>query len=86
MASGLPIVAPKLDGLAEIFSHEQDALLVEPHLPGGFVDGLRRLAMEPGLAARIAEAARKKAETAYSAAAMTQRVESVYERFLKSAH
>ena len=60
MAMRLPIVAPRLDGLAEILEHETDALLVEPASTSGYSAALARLVRDSDFRARLAAAAERK--------------------------
>jgi glycosyltransferase involved in cell wall biosynthesis len=85
MAMRLPIVASRLDGLAEVLDSGRDALLVEPGDREGFVRALHRLWQEPALGEALAGAAFEKAQTEYSARVMATRVESVYERCFREA-
>lgn len=82
MAMRLPIVAPRLDGLAEILSHETTALLVDAPEPDRFASALSRLIGDRELAARLALCAERKVRAEFSAEAMTKRVEAIYEQQL----
>ncbi len=60
MAAGVPVVASDLSGIPELVTHERTGLLVEPGDEHGIADALERLMVEPGLAARLAAAGRKR--------------------------
>jgi glycosyltransferase involved in cell wall biosynthesis len=62
MAAGRPIVASDLPSLREIFSDEETAILVPPGDERALVAALDRLAREPGLGERLANAAQKRAK------------------------
>jgi glycosyltransferase involved in cell wall biosynthesis len=61
-ACGLPIVTTDVGGLAYIWEHEHDALLVPPDDPEAMATAIRRVLTEPGLAERLSRNARHKAE------------------------
>jgi glycosyltransferase involved in cell wall biosynthesis len=51
-ATGLPIIASRLQGLEEAVVHERTGLLVEPGNVKALADTIQRLANEPELATR----------------------------------
>jgi L-malate glycosyltransferase len=85
MAMRLPIVASRLDGLAEILDSGKDALLVEPGNREGFVRALDQLWREPAFGEALAGAAYQKVQAEYSAQVMAARVESVYAACIQEA-
>jgi glycosyltransferase involved in cell wall biosynthesis len=58
MASGTPIVATRLDGLAGVLEHDRTAVLCEAQDVAGLATALRRVLSDPVLAERLAAAAR----------------------------
>lgn len=52
-AAGVPVVAARLGGMAELVAHEGSGLLVEPDRPEAFRHAIRRLIDEPGLLDRL---------------------------------
>jgi len=62
MACGLCIVSTNVGGIPYLLGHERDALLVPPDDAEGMAAAVRRILTEPGLAARLSENARRKAE------------------------
>lgn len=86
MAMRLPIVAPRLDGIGEILSDGEDALLIDPPECAGFVAALTRLVAEPALTQRLTTSAEAKVRARFSAEAMTAQVEAIYERCLTAAN
>ncbi|MCW3015036.1 MAG: glycosyl transferase group 1 [Solirubrobacterales bacterium] len=58
MACGLPVLATTVGGVAELVDNWRNGLLVAPGDPGALERGLRRLAGEDALAARLGTAAR----------------------------
>lgn len=62
MACGLCIVSTNVGGIPYLLEHERDALLVPPEDPAAMAAAVRRLLVEPELAARLSRQARRKAE------------------------
>lgn len=62
MACGLCIVSTNVGGIPYLLEHEVDALLVPPEDPPAMAAAVRRILTEPGLAARLSQNARYKAE------------------------
>ena len=85
MAMRLPIVASRMDGLAEVLVEDTDALLASPGDIPAFARQLRRLVDEPGLDTRLADSALKKVRDHFSARAMISQVEGIYGRCLEEA-
>lgn len=58
MAAGRPIIASDLPTIREVIEHERNGLLVPAADLGAWTGAIDRLRRDPGLAARLAEAAR----------------------------
>jgi glycosyltransferase involved in cell wall biosynthesis len=82
MAMNLPVVASKLDGIAEVITDGEDGLLAAPADAPAFTERLTRLLESPALASQLGTAARAKIEARFSVERMTTAVESIYDRFL----
>ena len=82
MAMRLPIVAPRLDGIGEIVTHERDGLLVENGTSADYAAAMARLIREPALGVRLASAAAITVRERFSAQIMAAEVEAIYERCL----
>ena len=82
MASGVPVVAPKLDGLEEIFVDGADSFLVRPGARQQFADRVAELLASAELRARLSAAARAKVTASFSAKTMAVQVEAIYLRHL----
>jgi len=82
MAMGLPVVASKLDGIAEVIGEGVEGFLVAPNDAALFVDRTAALLDDSELAAFIAKNARAKIEARFSVERMTSAVEEIYDRFL----
>jgi glycosyltransferase involved in cell wall biosynthesis len=68
MASGLPVVAPALPRLTRLIEHQREGVLYDPSDPHGVDRAIQSLA-DPGLRARLGEAARARVVRDYSWAA-----------------
>ncbi|MCP9496445.1 MAG: glycosyltransferase family 4 protein [Pyrinomonadaceae bacterium MAG19_C2-C3] len=62
MACGLCVVSTNVGGIPHLLTHEEDALLVPPDDAEAMAKAVRRLLHEHGLAARLSQNARRKAE------------------------
>ena len=76
MAMRVPIVASRLDGIAEIIVDGMDGMLAKPDAKDEFVAHLRTLFDDPKHAADLAERAFQKVTTHFSAERMTREVEA----------
>lgn len=59
MATGLPVVATRVGGMAEYLTDDVNALLCEPHDPAALARQLRRMIGDPSLRRRLADAGRE---------------------------
>jgi sugar transferase (PEP-CTERM/EpsH1 system associated) len=82
MACGLPVVATRVGGNAELVDDGRTGLVVPSDDDAPLADALARLAREPALAARMGGAARADAERRFSLDAMVQAYQALYERTL----
>ena len=82
MAMRVPIVASRLDGIAEVIVEGEDGLLAAPTAKDEFSAHLRALLDDPSRAASIAERAFQKVTRDFSAERMTREVEALYTRYL----
>lgn len=82
MASRLPIVAPRLDGIGEILKDGADALLIDMEQPARYADAIARLWKEHDLVRRLTTEAERNVRENFSAQAMAASVERIYERCL----
>jgi glycosyltransferase involved in cell wall biosynthesis len=58
MAAGLPVVSTAVSGIPEVVHDGDTGLLVAPDDPRALADAIERIARDPALAGRLAEAAR----------------------------
>lgn len=82
MAMGLPVVASKLDGIAEVIGDGGEGFLVPSDDAALFVERTAALLADAELSSRISKNARAKIEASFSVERMTSSVEDIYDRFL----
>lgn len=82
MAMGLPVVASKLDGIAEVISDGAEGFLAPSDDAALFVERTAALLADAELSSRISKNARAKIEAHFSVGRMTSAVEDIYDRFL----
>jgi glycosyltransferase involved in cell wall biosynthesis len=78
LASGKPIVATDADGLLDILTDRKDALVVPKRNAGALARSVIDLIEQPGLAERLAAAARETGER-YDIGAFVRKMERLYE-------
>ncbi len=78
MASGVPVVASRLDGIAEVITDGADGFLITPGLRDEFVRRVSAVLADAELRGRVAQAARETVVANFSAKAMTAQVEAIY--------
>jgi glycosyltransferase involved in cell wall biosynthesis len=78
MASGLCIVASRVDGVGEAVTDEREALLVTPGDPVGLGGAISRLLGDAELRRKLGMAARRRAVDAFNVMSMVRSTESVY--------
>jgi glycosyltransferase involved in cell wall biosynthesis len=81
MATGRPVIASRVGGLAHFIEHEVTGLLTAPGDDAGLADAMRRLVASPALRERLGRAGRRRAG-AFSASAVVPRIEEVYRRLV----
>jgi len=77
-----PMIATPLGGLAEIIEDGATGLAVPPGDARALAEALVRLLDDAPLAARLAAAARQKAERCFGLEMMRRQIQSVYEEVL----
>jgi len=85
MTSGLPIVATKVDGTAEVISHGKQGLLVSIKNSKQLKDSMIKLIRSPSLRKSIGSGARKKIVLEYSIKKMVQSYERLYIQLSKNS-
>ncbi len=79
MAAGVPIVATSVDGVREVVTDAQDALLVPPSDVGLLAGAIQRLVEDKALAEKLAASALSRVRRDFSVDRMVGQTESVYE-------
>lgn len=82
MDAGLPVVATRVFGSAEILADGETGVLVRPGDPAALETALARLLADPALRARYAEAGRRRYRQSFTAARMAADTLDVYRRAL----
>lgn len=82
MAAGTPIAATAVGGIPEAVRDGESAILVNPGDARALAGAIGRLLGSRDLSARLAETAMRTVEERYGAAAVTRRIESVYQKCL----
>jgi glycosyltransferase involved in cell wall biosynthesis len=78
LAMGKPIVATDADGLADVLTHDHDALIVPKRNAGALADGMVRLIDNPEIRARLSVHARVSGKQ-YDIQAFVRKMERLYE-------
>lgn len=78
MSCGTPVVASDIGGITDIVTHDQTGLLVPPGDPAALATAIQRLATDPALWRRLAEAGRRRFHADFSWTAITRRWEETY--------
>ena len=82
MALGVPVVASRVGGLAEIIENDATGLLVPPQNVQALAQAIQRMHADEGLRVRTGRSAQALQAARYSVDAMTSRYVQVYEELL----
>jgi glycosyltransferase involved in cell wall biosynthesis len=82
MQAGVPIVATKVGGIADVLENGTTGILVDPSDPVAFAEALRKMINEPSLLSRFAENGKKTVHEKYSSSKMTFNYLAVYNQLL----
>jgi glycosyltransferase involved in cell wall biosynthesis len=82
MASGLSVVASAVDGVAEVCTDGEDALLIKPGDPRAFYEELASLIAHPERMDPLGENARKTILQRYDIRQLARRIEQIYDEVL----
>jgi glycosyltransferase involved in cell wall biosynthesis len=82
MAAGRPIVATAVGASNQLIEHGVHGLLVPCSDPSMLAAAIRRLLEEPGLAARLGQAARRRVQERYSREAMVRQFERFFQELV----
>lgn len=84
MARGLPVIASNVGGPAEILTHEQNGLLVEPGDERALAAAITQLIEQPEIRARLAQTARVTVQERFTIEENARRVERHLQRAIQS--
>ena len=84
MAMGVPVVATRVDGMAEVLEDGVDAYLAPPGDLAACAQRTCRLLQDQALARRFSQAGRRKVRDHYSAVSMTRQLEKIYLKYLEN--
>lgn len=82
MASGLPIVASRVEGVEEIINSPEYGILVHPESAGDLAAAIRKLMNDPTSAAQMAESAQHMVSTEFTLQSVVSRYEMIYRSLL----
>jgi glycosyltransferase involved in cell wall biosynthesis len=82
MAMEVPVVASRLDGIAEVVTDNRDGFLIRPDDAAAFASTVTALIGDPERRRSVGIAARRKVEEGFSAQRMVSEIEAIYDRFL----
>lgn len=82
MALGIPVIASRVGGLAEVIQDQVTGLLIAPGDAAALGNAIQRLGAEPPLRARLGEQGRRLQQERYSLHAMTNSYLEVYREAL----
>jgi glycosyltransferase involved in cell wall biosynthesis len=85
MALGIPIIAARVGGLAEVIQDESTGLLVPSQDATALAQAICRLHGEPLLRSQLGDQARRLQQAEYSLEAMTERYLTIYRQLMESS-
>jgi len=83
MAARVPVLASRVGGVPDLIEADRTGLFCRPEDPGSMEEGVRRLIEDPGLADRLAEAARAAALDRFHPEVVARRHLEVYAELLE---
>ncbi len=83
MATGVPVVASQVGGLAEVIEHDKTGLFVYPRSPDSIAWGIGKILSDPDHARWITENAKEKLHKAYSWEAVAMKTVEVYKKVVE---
>jgi glycosyltransferase involved in cell wall biosynthesis len=86
MSSGVPIISSRLEGIAAVIAEGKEGLFAQPGDVADFSRQLSLLKGSPVFGGHLAQAARAKASSEFSASVTARRIESIYRQELSIAN
>ncbi len=84
MASGTPVVAPRVGGIPDIVEDGKTGLLFNPLDNAGCADGIRRILQNPDLAHSLSQNGRLRAKEHFSSAIVAKATVAAYQKTLQN--
>jgi glycosyltransferase involved in cell wall biosynthesis len=84
MAAGLPVVATRVGGNAELVDDGVNGILVPPQAPATLANAILRILNDKAMAQRFSGAARAKAAEHFSMEKMVRDTETLYAELLRT--
>ena len=85
MAHGLPVIATRVGGNAEVIRPDETGLLVPPRAPAELADAILRVVTDPDLGRRLGLAGRRRVEEHFNVRTMVARYEALYDELGRPA-
>lgn len=82
MAAGLPVVATRVEGVAELVVEGRTGLIVAPHAPQELAAAIEKLLADPSFAKELGQSGQTRASAVFSWEKMAARYCAVYESLL----
>lgn len=83
LASGVPVVQPRVAAFPELIESTGGGILCEPHDPRALADAIEQLLLEPARIRALGEAGRQAVRTRFSAESMTRQIADLYQSLLQ---
>ncbi len=83
LAAGIPVVASRIDGLAEVINHNKNGILVYPRNPESIAWGVNQILSDSNYARLLCTNGQKKLRKTYNWDAVAEKTERVYEDAVK---
>jgi glycosyltransferase involved in cell wall biosynthesis len=83
MATGVPVVASQVGGLAEVIDHEKTGIFVYPRSPDSIAWGIGKVLSDPDHAKCLTKNAKEKLHKAYSWEAVAMKTVEVYKKVVE---
>jgi glycosyltransferase involved in cell wall biosynthesis len=83
MATGVPVVASRVGGLAEVIDHDRNGIFVYPRSPDSIAWGIGRVLSDPDHSRWLTKNAKEKLHKAYSWEAVAMKTVEVYKKVVE---
>ncbi len=83
MATGVPVVASQVGGLAEVIDHDKTGVFVYPRSPESLAWGIDKVLSDPDHAKQLTKNAKEKLHKAYSWEAVAMKTVEVYKKVVE---